>query len=138
MVQWCLFNLHHILSFLCPTPSITPILLLLLPPPPPFFLSYSLFLDLEDEQAQVDVFGGQQFVALHRIRDGQRDIIGLISVIAEGVVMDDWLDPHVVVRPLQQQKGALQGRVHLYKHKHNVLAKTSAEYCTRSMLDVSI
>lgn len=126
MVQWCLFNLRHTFSL----PN-TPLLLLLLHlffSVLLFFLPHSLFLDLEDEQAQVDVFGGQQFVALHRIGDGQRDIIGLVGVVAEGMVVDDWLDPHVVVRPLQQQEGALQGRVHLHMNKPNVFATfTSAE-----------
>lgn len=73
-------------------------------------------MDLEDEQAQVDVFGGQQFVALHRVGDGQGDVVGLVCVVAEGVVVDDRFDPHVVVRPLQEQEGALQGRVHLCAH----------------------
>lgn len=107
MVQWCLSSItHHISSFL--------VLLLLR-----LSLSGSfLFLDLEDEQTQVDIFGGQQFVALHRVGDGQRDIVGLVGVVAEGVVVDDRLDPHVVVRPLQQQEGALQGRVHLRRQRH--------------------
>lgn len=69
---------------------------------------------MEDEQAQVDVFGGQQFVALHRIGDGQRDVFCLVGVIAEGVMVDDWLNANVVVRPLQQQEGALECRVHLW------------------------
>lgn len=74
-------------------------------------------MDLENEQAQVDVFGSQQFVALHRVGDGQRDVFGLVGVVAEGVVVDDRLDPHIVVRPFQQQEGALQGRVHLNAQK---------------------
>lgn len=56
--------------------------------------------------------------SLHRVGDGQRDIVGLVGVVAEGVVVDDRLDPHVVVRPLQQQEGALQGRVHLNRDMH--------------------
>lgn len=80
--------------------------------------SRSSFLDLEDEQAQVDVLGGQQLVALHRVGDGQRDVVRLVGVVAEGVVVDDRLDPHVVVRTLQQQEGALQGGVHLRSHTH--------------------
>lgn len=89
------------------------------PPPAPSSSSVSrssLFLDLEDEQAQVDVFGGQQFVALHRVGDGQRDVVGLVGVVAEGVVVDNRLDPHIVVGALQQQEGALQGRVYLWRH----------------------
>lgn len=128
MVQWCLslslsllFTLHHsspLLSFLpfifyfsssssltSPRPLPSPIL--------PILSSPSLFLDLEDKQAQVDVFGGQQFVALHRVGDGEGHVVGLVAVVAEGVVVDDRRDPHVLVRPFQQQEGALQGRVHL-------------------------
>lgn len=88
-----LFN-HHILS-LTPHPHPTPA------PSSSSFSRSSLFLDLEDEQAQVDVFGSQQFVALHRVGDGQRDVVGLVGVVAEGVVVDNRLDPHIVVGALQ-------------------------------------
>lgn len=98
------------LSPLLPPIASLPLCPFNLPPSCP----HSLFLDLEDEQAQVDVFGGQQFVALHRIGDGQRDVFCLVGVIAEGVMVDDWLNANVVVRPLQQQEGALECRVHLW------------------------
>ena len=90
---------------------VSPLLHLFLLPPP--ILPSILFLDLEDEEAQVDVFGSQQFVALHRVGDGQGDVLRLVGVVAEGVMVDDGLDPDVVVRPLQQQEGTLQSRVHL-------------------------
>lgn len=78
VVQWCLFHsppflslpftLHHSFPstfFLFLLFLIVNIILFL-----QFLSSRSLFLDLEDKQAQVDVLGSQEFVALHRIGDG--------------------------------------------------------------------
>lgn len=99
MVQWCLssiFNSFHCLNISYKSSS-------------SYCLSSFtlLFLDLEDEEAQVNVFGGQQFVALHRVRDGQKDVVCLVGIIAKTVMVNDRLDPNVVVRTLQQQEGAL-------------------------------
>lgn len=67
-----------------------------------------LFLDLKDEETQVDVFGSQQLVALNTVADGQRRILCLVGVVGEDVVLDDRFDLHVVIRALKQQKGTLQ------------------------------
>lgn len=72
-----------------------------------------LFLDLKDEEAQVDVFGSQQLVALDAVADGQRCILRFVGIIGEDVVLDDRFDLHIVIRALEQQEGALQGRVYL-------------------------
>lgn len=71
-----------------------------------------LFLDLKDEEAEVDVFGSQQLVALHAVADGQQGVLRFVGVVGEDVVLDDGFDFHVVVRALQEQEGALQCRVH--------------------------
>lgn len=71
-----------------------------------------LFLDLKDKEAQVDVFGSQQLVALDAVADGQRRVLRLVGVVGEDVVLDDGFDLHVVVRALEQQEGTLQRRVY--------------------------
>lgn len=71
-----------------------------------------LFLHLKDEEAEVDVFGSQQLVALHAIADGQQGVLGFIGVVGEDVVLDDGFDFHIIVRALQEQERALQCRVH--------------------------
>lgn len=71
-----------------------------------------LFLDLKDEEAQVDVFGSQQLVALNAVADGQRRVLRLVGVVGEHVVLDNGFDLHVVVRTLEQQEGTLQRRVY--------------------------
>lgn len=71
-----------------------------------------LFLDLKDEESQVDVFGSQQLVALDTVGDGQRRVLCLVGVVGEHVVLDHGFDFHVVVRALEQQKGTLQRRVY--------------------------
>lgn len=75
-------------------------------------LASPLFLDLKDEEAEVDVFGSQQLVALHAVADGQRSVLCFIGVVGEDVVLDDWFDFDVLVWALQEQEGALQRRVH--------------------------
>lgn len=72
-----------------------------------------LFLDLKDEEAQVDVFGSQQLVALDAVTDGQRRVLRLVGVVGEDVVLDDGFNLHVIVRALEQQEGTLQRRVYL-------------------------
>lgn len=68
-----------------------------------------LLLYLEQEEPQVNVLGGQQLVALHRVDDGERHIVCLIALIGEDEVVDNRTDPHVVVGALEQKKRALQG-----------------------------
>lgn len=68
-----------------------------------------LLLDLEEEEPQVDVLGGQQLVALHRVHDGQWHVVRLVAFVSEDKVVDDGADLHVVVGALEQQEGALQG-----------------------------
>lgn len=72
-----------------------------------------LLLYLEQEEPQVNVLGGQQLVALHRVDDGQWYIVCLIALIGEDKVVDDRADPHIVIWALEQKKRALQGRCDL-------------------------
>lgn len=51
-----------------------------------------LLLYLEQEEPQVNVLGGQQLVALHRVDDGQRHIVCLIALIGEDKVVDNRTD----------------------------------------------
>lgn len=55
------------------------------------------------------------------------------------MVVDDRRDPHVFVRPLQQQEGALQSRVHLHTDTHERVARAGlVPVLLRSMIKLLI